>query len=46
VWLLRFIILEEDECLNDQVILAPQKGSQEVAMQSIADVIIYGGAAK
>jgi hypothetical protein len=24
----------------------PQEGSQEVAMQSIADVIIYGGAAK
>ena len=27
-------------------VLAPQKGSQELAMNTKADVIIYGGAAK
>jgi len=28
------------------IIIAPQAGAQEIAMQSTADVIIYGGAAK
>jgi hypothetical protein len=29
-----------------QAIIAPQKGSQEIALNSDADLIIYGGAAK
>ncbi len=30
---------------DDLVTLAPQKGAQEVAMNAVADVIVYGGAA-
>ena len=31
--------------MTEGVVIAPQKGAQEVAIQSVADVIVYGGAA-